>query len=149
MKAVTMGKIMLTNILTIGRDPFTLAIYEQHLRNAGYVNIVLITEKNTCLQYLDIKPCVVLIEVEMLALHGAELLQSIKLKSPDTYIVLISSKSNLGKAEDLLDFGVFDIIVKGPYMATSMVEVLENIRLMKVLMQKVPGGKQSYIPKFL
>ncbi len=149
MKAVTMGKIMLTNILTIGRDPFTLAIYEQHLRNAGYVNIVLITEKNTCLQYLDIKPCVVLIEVEMLALHGAELLQSIKLKSPDTYIVLISSKSNLGKAEDLLDFGVFDIIVKGPYMATSMVEVLENIRLMKVLMQKVPGDKPTYNPKFL
>lgn len=149
MKAVTMGKIMLTNILTIGRDPFTLAIYEQHLRNAGYVNIVLITEKNTCLQYLDIKPCVVLIEVEMLALHGAELLQSIKLKSPDTYIVLISSKSNLGKAEDLLDFGVFDIIVKGPYMATSMVEVLENIRLMKVLMQKVPGDKPIYNPKFL
>lgn len=149
MKVGTMGKIMLTNILTIGKDPFTLAIYEQHLRNAGYVNIVLIIEKDTCLQYLDIKPCVVLIEVEMLALHGAELLQSIKVKSPDTYIVIISSKSNLSKAEELLDFGVFDIVVKGPYMATSIVEVLENIRLMKVLMQKVPGEKHVYIPKFL
>ena len=149
MKVGTMGKIMLTNILTIGKDPFTLAMYEQHLRNAGYVNIVLITEKDTCLLYLDSKPCVILIEVEMLALYGAELLQSIKLKSPDTYIVLISSKSNLSKAEDLLDFGVFDIIVKGPYMATSMIEVLENIRLMKVLMQKVPGEKRLYIPKFL
>lgn len=149
MKVGTMGKIMLTNILTIGKDPFTLAMYEQHLRNAGYVNIVLITEKDTCLLYLDSKPCVILIEVEMLALYGAELLQSIKLKSPDTYIVLISSKSNLSKAEDLLDNGVFDIIVKGPYMATSMIEVLENIRLMKVLMQKVPGEKRLYIPRFL
>ena len=149
MKVGTMGKIMLTNILTIGKDPFTLAIYEQHLRNAGYVNIVLITENDTCLQYLDIKPCVILIEVEMLAFYGAELLQSIKTKSPDTYIVIISSKTNLSKAEDLLDFGVFDIVVKGQYMATSIVEVLENIRLMKVLLQKVPGGKQSYIPKFL
>lgn len=149
MKVGTMGKIMLTNILTIGKDPFTLAIYEQHLRNAGYVNIVLIMEKDTCLQYLDIKPCVILIEVEMLAFNGAELLQSIKLKSPDTYIVIISSKSNLSKAEDLLDFGVFDIIVKGQYMATSMIEVLENIRLMKVLMQKVPVERRLYIPKFL
>ena len=149
MKVGTMGKIMLTNILTIGKDPFTLAIYEQHLRNAGYVNIVLIMEKDTCLQYLDIKPCVILIEVEMLAFNGVELLQSIKLKSPDTYIVIISSKSNLSKAEDLLDFGVFDIIVKGQYMATSMIEVLENIRLMKLLMQKVPDKKYTYIPKFL
>jgi len=140
---------MLTNILTIGKDPFTLAIYEQHLRNAGYVNIVLITEKDTCLQYLDIKPCVILIEVEMLAVNGADLLQTVKLKSPDTYIVIISSKSNLSKAEDLLDFGVFDIIVKGQYMATSMVEVLENIRLMKVLMHKVPVERRLYIPKFL
>ncbi len=140
---------MLTNILSIGKDPFTLAIYEQHLRNAGYVNIVLITEKETCVQYLDIKPCVILIEVEMLAFNGAELLQSIKLKSPDTYIVIISSKSNLSKAEDLLDFGVFDIIVKGQYMATSMIEVLENIRLMKVLMEKVPIERHLYIPKFL
>ena len=144
-----MGKVMLTNILMIGNNPFTLAIYEQQLRNAGYVNIVLITEKHTCLQYLDTKPCVILIEVEMLALNGAELLQSIKLKSPDTYIVLISSKSNLSKAEELLDFGVFDIIVKGQYMATCMVEVLENIRLMKVLMQKIPGETHVYIPKFL
>ena len=149
MKVGTMGKIMLTNILTIGKDPFTLAIYEQHLRNAGYVNIVLIMEKDTCLQYLDIKPCVILIEVEMLALNGADILQIIKFKSPDTYIVIISSKSNLSKAEDLLDFGVFDIIVKGQYMATSMVEVLENIRLMKLLMQKVPDKKYTYIPKFL
>ena len=149
MKVGTIGKIMLTNILTIGKDPFTLAIYEQHLRNEGYVNIVLITEKDTCLLYLDIKPCVILIEVEMLALDGAELLQSIKSKSPDTYIVIISSKSNLSKAEDLLDFGVFDIIVKGRYMATSMIEVLENIRLMKVLMHKVPVEMRSYIPKYL
>ncbi len=149
MKVGTMGKIMLTNILTIGNNPFTLAIYEQQLRNAGYVNIVLITEKHTCLQYLDTKPCVILIEVEILALNGAELLQSIKLKSPDTYIVLISSKSNLSKAEELLDFGVFDIIVKGQYMATCMVEVLENIRLMKLLMQKIPGETPVYIPKFL
>ncbi len=149
MKVGTMGTIMLTNILSIGKDPFTLAIYEQHLRNAGYVNIVLILERDTCLQYLDIRPCVILIEVEMLALDGAELLQSIKLKSPDTYIVIISSKSNLSKAEALLDFGVFDIIVKGQYMATSMIEVLENIRLMKVLMHKVPVERRRYIPKFL
>ena len=149
MKEVTMGKIMLTNILTIGKDPFTLAIYEQHLRNAGYVNIILITEMETCLQYLDIKPCVILIEVEMLALNGADILQIIKFKSPDTYIVIISSKSNLSKAEDLLDFGVLDIIVKGQYMATSMVEVLENIRLMKLLMQKVPDKRHKHIPKFL
>lgn len=136
-----MGKIILTKIFLIGKNPFMLAIYEQHLRNQGYINIVLITQRITCIQYLDLYPGVIFIDSDMFCGREEELLQNIKQKSPDTYIVIISSKSSLEKAEALLEFGVFDIIIKGPYVSTSMHEVLENIRLMKLLVDKLPTYK--------
>ena len=137
-----MDNMKSTRIFLAEADPFRLAIYEQHFRNLGYTNIDFITSSindNSNKSNNDI----VFIEFRIAAKNNFALLQSIKQKNPDTYIVLITSKENLEKASNALHYGAFDLVMQGKYMVTTITEVLANILIAqkRVVQHPIPSNK--------
>lgn len=115
-----------TKIFIADNDPFTLAIYEQYIRNLGYTDVdIILNNENKKDQYHGI----IFMEYKTASKNEFELVQKIKNKNPDSYIVFIANKENILLAENGLKYGAFDLVIKGQYFITSMKEVLENIRL--------------------
>lgn len=131
-----------TKIFLADTDPFRLAIHEQHIRNLGYTDIDFLSHK-VSLSNPQLYQGIIFLEYRIAAKNEFAILQTIKKNNPDTYIVLITSKDNLVKASNGLQYGAFDLVIQGKYFVTSMTEVLDNIRLAqkRVVQHPVPSNK--------
>jgi DNA-binding NtrC family response regulator len=137
-----MANMKSTRILLAEADPFRLAIYEQHIRNLGYTNIDFLSSKINDSMHQS-NHGIIFMEFRIAAKNDFALLQTIKQRNPDTYIVLITSKENLVKASNALQFGAFDLVIQGKYLITSITEVLDNISMAqkRVVQHPVPSNK--------
>ena len=131
-----------TKIFLADSDPFRLAIYEQHIRNLGYINIGFISHKANTTQPVTTQG-IIFIEYRLAAKNEFAILQTIKRFNPDAYIVLITSKENLLKASNGLHYGAFDLVIQGKYFVTTITEVMDNIRMaqIRVIQHPVPSNK--------
>jgi DNA-binding NtrC family response regulator len=123
-----MADMKSTRILLAEADPFRLAIYEQHIRNLGYTNIDFLSSKINDSMHQS-NHGIIFMEFRIAAKNDFAILQTIKQRNPDTYIVLITSKENLVNASNALQYGAFDLVIHGKYFVTSITEVLDNIRM--------------------
>jgi DNA-binding NtrC family response regulator len=137
-----MANMKSTKIFLADTDPFRLAIHEQHIRNLGYTDIDFLSHK-VSLSNPQLYQGIIFLEYRIAAKNEFAILQTIKKNNPDTYIVLITSKDNLVKASNGLQYGAFDLVIQGKYFVTSMTEVLDNIRLAqkRVVQHPVPSNK--------
>jgi DNA-binding NtrC family response regulator len=117
-----------TKLFLVDADSFSIALYEQHIRNLGYKNVITLTSGNINIHQLYNYPGIILLEYRLASNNGFQLISKIKNANPGIYIVLVTGKSKIVMAEEALRYGAFDIVVTGHYFQASLSEVLGKIQ---------------------
>lgn len=117
-------------------DPFYRMLYNQHLKNLGFKDNILMDNGDDCLKKLDMQPDVILLDYNMPPSNGLDILKKIKTTNPNIYILLISGQTDIQVALNALKFGATDYIVKGEEDLDMINEVLS-----KILTTRVPISK--------
>ena len=100
-------------IFVVDDDPFSLTMYEHHLRNLGYTNVTAFENGTACLNNLTKQPDLIFLDHQMEILNGVDVLKKIKRFNPNTFVVFISAQDDVQTAVNSLKYGAFDYIIKG------------------------------------
>lgn len=127
-------------IFLVDDDPFSLNLYEQHLKNIGYEDVVVFDNGTTCLNEITQHPDVVFLDHGMDILNGVDVLKKIKRFNPNIYVVFISGQEDVATAVNSLKYGAFDYIVKGNNDLSRIEKVLLKIIEVQEMLQKSSKG---------
>ncbi|MCX6317777.1 MAG: response regulator [Bacteroidetes bacterium] len=133
-------------IFLVDDDPFSLCLYEQHLRNSGVTNISTFENGTLCLNHLGQQPDVIFLDHNMEILDGVEILRKIKRFNPDIQVVFVSGQEDVSVAVNSLKYGAFDYIIKGNDDLNKIDQVLEKIAAIRNMLQQ---KNKSILRKFL
>ena len=97
------------------------------LEKLGYEDIRTFNNGTDCVNALNQNPFLVLLDYQMEGLDGFDVLKKIKRYNPNTYVIMMSSQSDIENAVETLKFGAFDYIVKGDSDVTKIQLDLERI----------------------
>ena len=86
---------------------------ERVLKILGCEDVRSFNNGQDCVDALNRNPFLVLLDYHMDGLDGFDVLRKIKRYNPNTYVIIMSSQSDITNAVDTLKFGAFDYIVKG------------------------------------
>ena len=114
-------------IFVVDDDIFTSAIFKQHLQNLGYDVITCFSSGTLCLNHLQERPDIILLDHEMGDLTGFDVLIKIKRFDPNIYVVMVSGQEDMMTAIDSLKYGAFDYIIKGDDTTYKITKVMERI----------------------
>ncbi len=114
-------------IFVVDDDIFTSAIFKQHLQNLGYDDITCFSSGTLCLNHLQERPDIILLDHEMGDLTGFDVLIKIKRFDPNIYVVMVSGQEDMMTAIDSLKYGAFDYIIKGEDTTYKITKVMERI----------------------
>ncbi|HQV67539.1 MAG: response regulator [Saprospiraceae bacterium] len=114
-------------IFVVDDDVFTSAIFKQHLQNLGYDDITCFSSGTLCLNHLQERPDIILLDHEMGDLTGFDVLIKIKRFDPNIYVVMVSGQEDMMTAIDSLKYGAFDYIIKGDDTTYKITKVMERI----------------------
>ncbi len=114
-------------IFVVDDDVFTSAIFKQHLQNLGYNDITCFSSGTLCLNHLQERPDIILLDHEMGDLTGFDVLIKIKRFDPNIYVVMVSGQEDMMTAIDSLKYGAFDYIIKGDDTTYKITKVMERI----------------------
>jgi DNA-binding NtrC family response regulator len=114
-------------IFVVDDDIFTSAIFKQHLQNLGYNDITCFSSGTLCLNHLQERPDIILLDHEMGDLTGFDVLIKIKRFDPNIYVVMVSGQEDMMTAIDSLKYGAFDYIIKGDDTTYKITKVMERI----------------------
>ncbi len=123
-------------IFLVDDDAFSLALYEQSLRNLGYQSIRTFGNGTDCLNALIEKPQVIFLDHNMDNLSGFEVLKKIKRFDPNIYVVIVSGLENRQQALDAVRFGTFYCLIKGENETEKLKSVLVRIAQVQELLKK-------------
>ncbi|MBK9743377.1 MAG: response regulator [Saprospiraceae bacterium] len=114
-------------IFVVDDDVFTSAIFKQHLQKLGYDDITCFSSGTLCLNHLQERPDIILLDHEMGDLTGFDVLIKIKRFDPNIYVVMVSGQEDMMTAIDSLKYGAFDYIIKGDDTTYKITKVMERI----------------------
>ena len=123
-------------IFVVDDDIFTSAIFKQHLQNLGYDDITCFSSGTLCLNHLQERPDIILLDHEMGDLTGFDVLIKIKRFDPNIYVVMVSGQEDMMTAIDSLKYGAFDYIIKGDDTTYKIIKVMERIGEIHRLIQQ-------------
>jgi polysaccharide export outer membrane protein len=123
-------------IFMVDDDPFSLSLYEQHLRNLGFGDITSFSNGTDCLHKLTMQPDIIFLDHGMDILNGIEVLKKIKRFNPNIFVVFVSGQEDIQTAVNSLKYGAFDYIVKGQNELERFGKVIGKILEVRELMQK-------------
>ena len=124
-------------IFVVDDDIFTSAIFKQHLQNLGYNDITCFSSGTLCLNHLQERPDIILLDHEMGDLTGFDVLIKIKRFDPNIYVVMVSGQEDMMTAIDSLKYGAFDYIIKGDDTTDKITKVMERIgEIHRLILQK-------------
>jgi DNA-binding NtrC family response regulator len=123
-------------IFVVDDDIFTSAIFKQHLQNLGYDDITCFSSGTLCLNHLQERPDIILLDHEMGDLTGFDVLIKIKRFDPNIYVVMVSGQEDMMTAIDSLKYGAFDYIIKGDDTTYKITKVMERIGEIHRLIQQ-------------
>lgn len=113
-------------ILSIDDDPTFLEIISFYLEKSGYT---VFKSKNgyEALDIFDeIKPELILCDLYMPGMSGLELIELLRMKSPDTPVIVISGEGNLNDAISAMRLGAWDYIVK-PFEHAALEQTVKRV----------------------
>jgi DNA-binding NtrC family response regulator len=108
-----MNKINNLRIFIVDDDLFCRELYQKHLRNIGFENILVFENGQSCLDSLYLQPDVMFIDYNMTPYNGLELMEKVRVLNPDVHVLLISGQKDIRIALEALRGGAFDYIIKG------------------------------------
>lgn len=118
-------------IFIVDDELANLNYYQQGLLDAGYTNIQLFLSGISCLNNLYQKPLVVFFKRELDNTTGSEVLEKIKQYSPAIKIVTLANSKNEAVVMDILNYRIYDYIIKDGNEVKKMEAVLRRIGSIK------------------
>jgi two-component system response regulator AtoC len=125
------------NLFIVDDNKLMVSTLKHYLQNrfGTELNISIFNDGESCLERVDKKTNIVILDYFMPGKNGLEILRSIKVKNPKTEVIMLSSNEDIGLAVDSFRVGAKDYILKGPKAwnrITKMVEfiITEPIRLL-------------------
>jgi len=91
---------------------FCRHIYRFHLLNLGFTDIFLFEDGDTCIQNMNLSPDIILLDYDMGALNGMDVLQKVKSTHPATQLIMISARKDSEIANDAIKNGAICYITK-------------------------------------
>jgi DNA-binding NtrC family response regulator len=124
------------NIFIVEDDKFFAQIVETYLNEKGFPNVHLYSSGSDCLQEMDKKPEIVILDYTLGFENGNEILKKIKEISPTTQVIMLSGQEFLHVAVKSFKYGAFDYIEKNKDSLTNLQKVLDRILSNPSLFQK-------------
>jgi len=104
----------LPSIFIVDSNSLFRRLIVQYLNIADFYNILTFTDADECLKYIDLQPDIVVTELYYgeNKISGIGLLRRIKILSPKTKVIFLSSSRDLEGAIQSIRLGAVDFIVK-------------------------------------
>lgn len=113
-------------IFIVDDDRFSLAIYEQHLRNLGFAHICTFDNARDCLKQLSQKPELVFAGLGQL--EAISLIKEIKSVDTDIYVIFLSASEDPLLIRSAFQSGAYACIPKtGPNEARLIAHATSSI----------------------
>lgn len=122
-------------IFVLDGDIFSLNIYEQHLINLGYTDILIYHNVYDFYKSLSLHPDIVFLDHSINFANGVDILKKIKNFNPDIYVVFIAAGDDVQLVINSLKHGAFDFIVRGENDVMTMESVIARIVRVKKMFQ--------------
>lgn len=121
-----MNKGKEARILSVDDDPTFLSIISYYLEKCGHT-VYKAKNGDEALDLFDeVKPDLVLCDLYMPGMSGLELIELLKMKSPDTPVIVISGEGNLNDAISAMRLGAWDYIVK-PFEQAALEQTVKRV----------------------
>jgi two-component system, NtrC family, response regulator AtoC len=138
-------------IFIVTENAFSNQFYEQHLFSSGFTDSRSFTDSGSCLTACEMHgvPEIVFLEIFRQWSDTAALLESIKRFDPAIYVVLITEAEDKDRADQLLELGAFDYLLKNAGTGRCMTSMIERIKGLKAsLHQRMPAlhKEKAFIP---
>jgi DNA-binding NtrC family response regulator len=124
-------------IFVVDDDEFCLSLCEQQIYSLGYTNVSTFKNGYDCIENLNLKPDIILLDHGMENFNGYEVLKKIKKINPDIYVVILSAQEDFSVIADALRLGAFDFIVKSSKDIVNIQSVIEKIASAKARLKKI------------
>ena len=111
-------------IFIVDDDPALRKLTSILLEDRSYVTQAFETGED-CIRALDERPSAILLDMMLPGMNGLETLEQIKLKSPTTPVILVTSINKTDTAVSAMKLGAYDYLVK-PYDETRLIASLEK-----------------------
>lgn len=131
-------------IFIVDDEELILKSTERALKKLGCLDVRTFSNGQDCVNALNQEPFLVLLDYQMEDLDGFDVLRKIKRYNPDTYVIMMSSQSDITNAVDTLKFGAFDYIVKGE---ADMAKLQLNLDRIFKLEEKILAPRKSLFSK--
>jgi DNA-binding NtrC family response regulator len=127
-------------ILIMDDDPFSIELFHQHLFNLGYMDVSDFQNVIGFTRALQEKPDIIFLDYGIEAESGFQLLQTIKMTTPDSHVVFISGREDVRAAcESIADMDL-DYIVKGDAEIISIEGAIQKLLLRQTKNKKTPAA---------
>lgn len=121
------------SVFLVDDDNMFLKSLEHHLQQKlkPSVNIKAFVTGESFLKNLDMKPDIVVLDYHLngedqQAMNGMQILEKIKLTSPDTTVIMVSGQEQIQVAIDSIKSGAFDYVVKNENVFIRAQNVIKN-----------------------
>lgn len=115
---------------------FYMNLFQQHLINLGYTDIIAFSDPMACIDKLIPPPDIIFYNHGVDFLRGLEVLKKIKRYNPDIYMIFICGAEDVETVIQSLKYGAFDYFVKGDNDVKNIEMVLTKIHRVRELLQK-------------
>lgn len=100
------------------------------------------------LNALDETPDIITMDYRLPDISGEELLEKIKIRTPNTQVIVISEQEEIETAVHLLKLGAYDYIVKGTDIRNRLLNTLTNAQNQSQLLRKIEKLEQEVQTKY-
>jgi putative two-component system response regulator len=137
-------KILSAKILAIDDNILNLQILKKILTNAGFINLIIDTDSTKTKDlYLEIKPDLLLLDLNMPGLSGFDVMEQLTVLYPEDYLpILVLSAEDESARLRALSCGAKDFLHK-PYQASEVVLRSRNIIEVRLLYKQLKNHNLS------
>jgi len=114
-------------IFIVEDNPLFLKIVEEHLKLNNYNNIESFTNADECISNLHHKPHILIIDYELGTTNGLKLLNKIKNRQKQSYVIMLTKSDDVGIALEALQGGAYDYIHKDELSFRLLKTVIDKI----------------------
>jgi DNA-binding NtrC family response regulator len=119
-------------IFIVDDNSFCRSIYKQHLINIGFSNVHTFENGEQCLESIEMKPDIILIDFDMTPTNGLDILRKIRGENPFVHMVMISAQDDIQVAVDAMKSGAEDYIIKNELELENITSTIDRILNAKV-----------------
>lgn len=125
-----------------------LTLIKSRLQSTGIKNISCFLSGEECIEKLNEKPDIVILDIQLGKLNGVEVLKHIKIQSPRTIVIMFSSNTDKEIVFDCLQLGAYDYIEKNVFSFGKLERILQPIVAKIASNQKQPSFMEVLISFF-